>query len=104
MVQLNQLNSTFKFNTTGIFTGANTTKNSTERDRYSAVLGMRNGGQENAPYDPCHHQVRDAIANINLFAYALEYLGRLNNLEKWLYPQGRTKHIGSTNLNQIYGY
>ena len=95
----------------GINTGAGTSKSDVERDQYSAVLGTGNAGVANAPYDPCYHQKCDRIANINPFAYekvvkaaayALEYLGRLNDLEKWLYPQGRNNNIRSIYRNQIY--
>lgn len=97
----------------GVNTGAGTIKSSVERDQYSSILGTGNGGLANAPYDPCYHQVCDKITNINRFAYenvvkaaayALEYLGRLNDLEKWLYPQGRAKNLRSINRNQIDNY
>ncbi|CAF3881119.1 unnamed protein product, partial [Rotaria sp. Silwood1] len=64
-----------------------------------------------AAYDPCYHQQCDRIRNINPFAYekvvksaahAIEYLGRLNDLEKWLYPQGRPKNFELVNRYQLY--
>ena len=40
----------------GVNTGAGTRKSASERDQYSDVLGVGNGGIANAPYDPCYHQ------------------------------------------------
>ena len=94
-----------------VHTGVSDPKPADERDRYSAMLGIGNGGIANAGYDPCYHRQCDRITNINPFAfekvvqsvaYALEYLGRLNDLEKWLYPQGRSKNFAVLNKNQLY--
>ncbi|CAF3037092.1 unnamed protein product, partial [Rotaria sp. Silwood2] len=82
----------------GINTEAGGIKSATERDQNAAMLGIASGGIANAAYDSCYHQQCDRITNINPFAYekvvkaaayALQYTGRLNDLEKWLYPQGR---------------
>ncbi|CAF4037872.1 unnamed protein product [Rotaria sordida] len=95
----------------GVNTGAGGIKSPHERDQYSAMLGTGNGGIANAAYDPCYHQQCDRIRNINPFAYekvvksaayAIEYMGRLNNLEKWLYPEGRPKQLEPFNRNQLY--
>ena len=97
----------------GVNTGAGGIKPASERDQYAAVLGIGNGGIANAAYDPCYHQQCDRITNINPFAYekvvkaaayAIEYLGRLNDLEKWLYPQGRSKNFALLNRNQLYDF
>ncbi|CAF1164052.1 unnamed protein product [Rotaria sp. Silwood1] len=97
----------------GINTGTDEIKPSTERDQYAALLGTGNGGIANAAYDPCYHQQCDRIRNINPFAfeknvkaaaYAIEYLGRLNNLERWLYPNGRIKNFKSFNRNQLNNF
>lgn len=83
----------------GVNTGAGGIKSSAERDQYAAMLGTGNGGIANAAFDPCYHQQCDRIRNINPFAYenvvkaaayAIEYMGRLNDLEAWLYPAGRS--------------
>ncbi|UJR20277.1 hypothetical protein I4U23_023408 [Adineta vaga] len=97
----------------GVNTGAGGIKPASERDQYTAVLGTGNGGIANAAYDPCYHQQCDRITNINPFAYekvvksaayALEYMGRLNDLEKWLYPNGRQTHIPLLNRDQLYDF
>lgn len=97
----------------GVNTGAGTIKSSAERDRYAAVLGTGNGGIANAAFDPCYHKNCDTIENINPFAYenvvksaahVIEYLGRLNNLEEWLYPQGRSNNFKLLNNNQLYDF
>ena len=94
-------------------TGTSDLKSADERDRYSTMLGIGNGGIANAGYDPCYHRQCDRITNINLFAfekvsksvaYAIEYLGRLNDLEKWLYPQGRSTNFAVLNKNQLYNF
>jgi hypothetical protein len=95
----------------GVNTGAGGIKSVSERDQYAAVLGIGNGGIANAAYDTCYHQKCDRIENVNpsayetvvkAAAYAIEYVGRLNNLEKWLYPQGRVKNVRLFNKNQRY--
>ncbi|CAF1490681.1 unnamed protein product, partial [Rotaria sp. Silwood1] len=95
----------------GVNTGAGGIKSANERDQYATVLGTGNGGIANAAYDPCYHQQCDRIRNINPFAYekvvksaahAIEYLGRLNDLEKWLYPQGRPKNFELVNRYQLF--
>ncbi|CAF2979880.1 unnamed protein product [Rotaria sp. Silwood2] len=97
----------------GVNTGAGGIKSAAERDLYSAVLGTGNGGIANAAFDPCYHQQCDRIRNINPFAYekvvkaaahAIEYLGRLNDLEKWLYPQRRPKNFELLNRYQSYNF
>ncbi|CAF3696943.1 unnamed protein product [Adineta steineri] len=97
----------------GVNTGAGGSKPASERDQYAAVLGIGNGGIANAAYDPCYHQQCDRINNINPFAYekvvkaaayAIEYFGRLNDLEKWLYPQGRMKNYENFNRDRIYDF
>ena len=95
----------------GVNTGAGGIKSPSERDRYVAKLGAGNGGIANAAYDSCYHQQCDTITNANVFAYekavkaaayALEYTGRLNDLEKWLYPEGRAKHLEWLQKIRIY--
>jgi aminopeptidase Y len=95
----------------GVNTGAGGIKSVSERDQYVALLGKGNGGIANAPYDSCYHQQCDRIENVNpvayekvvkATAYAIEYLARLNDLEKWLYPQGRPKNVKLLNGNQLY--
>ncbi len=95
----------------GVNTGAGGIKSVSERDQYVAVLGTGNGGIANAAYDSCYHQQCDRIENVNPFAYekvvkaaafAIEHVGRLNDLEKWVYPQGRAKNIELLNRNQLY--
>ncbi|CAF1627314.1 unnamed protein product, partial [Adineta ricciae] len=85
----------------GVNTGANGIKTSIERDDYTKVLGIGNAGLANVAYDSCYHQQCDRITNVNPFAYekvvqaaayAIEYMGQLNDLEQWLYPQGRVKN------------
>ena len=95
----------------GVNTGAGGIKSDTERDRYSTMLGTGNAGVPNAAFDPCYHQKCDRIRNLNPFAYekvvkaaahALEYVARLNDLEKWLYPQGRSQSVGLINRNELF--
>jgi Zn-dependent M28 family amino/carboxypeptidase len=95
----------------GVNTGTGGIKPAIERDQYAAVLGTGNGGIANAAYDPCYHQQCDRISNVNPFAYetivkaaafAIEYMGRLNDLEKWLYPQGRAKNVELLDRNHLY--
>jgi Zn-dependent M28 family amino/carboxypeptidase len=95
----------------GVNTGAGGIKSVSERDQYVALMGTGNGGIANAAYDSCYHQQCDRITNANPFAYekvvkaaayAIEYVGRLNDLEQWLYPQGRAKNVKPPNRNQLY--
>ncbi|CAF3316190.1 unnamed protein product [Rotaria socialis] len=95
----------------GVNTGAGGIKTAAERDQYAAILGTGNGGIANAAFDTCYHQQCDRITNINPFAYekvvkaaayAIEYMGRLNDLEKWLYPQGRPKRLERISRSQLY--
>ncbi len=95
----------------GVNTGAGGIKSAGERDQYAALMGIGNSGAANVAYDSCYHQQCDRITNANPFAYeivvkaaayALEYMGRLNDLEKWLYPQGRANNNGLLNRNQQY--
>lgn len=94
----------------GVNTGAGGIKSANERDKYATMLGTGNGGLANVPYDSCYHQQCDRINNVNPFAYekvvkaaayAIEYTGRLNDLEKWLYPQGRSKEFKPMKTNQF---
>lgn len=94
----------------GVNTGAGGIKSSAERDRYSAILGIGKGGLANAAFDPCYHQQCDRLQNINPFAYenvvkaaahAIEYMGRLNDLEKWLYPEGRSIRLEPMSRYQL---
>jgi len=82
----------------GLFSGADEIKTQEQRDRYDRILGQGMGGIVGAILDPCYHQACDSIQNINQFAYeklvqaaayVLEYLARQNDLETWLYPEGR---------------
>ena len=82
----------------GLFTGGDGTKTKYERDYYDKMLGPGLGGIAGITHDPCYHQACDSIENINVFAlekmsqaaaYMLEFLGRQENLETWLYPNGR---------------
>ncbi|CAF1083376.1 unnamed protein product [Didymodactylos carnosus] len=82
----------------GLFSGAEGIKSKSERDYYDQVLGSSPGGIVATAYDPCYHLDCDTVQNINQFAlqrmtqaaaYVLEFLGRLDNLEDWLYPDGR---------------
>jgi Zn-dependent M28 family amino/carboxypeptidase len=95
----------------GVNTGAGGIKSVSERDQYAAVLGIGNGGIANAAYDTCYHQQCDRIENVNpsayetvvkAAAYGIEYVGRLNDLEQWLYPQGRPKNVKLLKTNQLY--
>ncbi|CAF1155250.1 unnamed protein product [Adineta steineri] len=79
----------------GVTSGSNAIKTQEQRDRYDRMLGQGLGGIVGAMRDPCYHQACDTIQNINIFAYekilkaaayALEYLGRQNDLKTWLYP------------------
>jgi Zn-dependent M28 family amino/carboxypeptidase len=96
-----------------VHTGTGGIKSANMRDQYSALLGTGNGGLANAAYDPCYHQQCDRITNINPFAYekvvkavayAIEYFGRLNDLEKWLYPQGRLTNFELLDENKLYDF
>ncbi|CAF1508749.1 unnamed protein product, partial [Didymodactylos carnosus] len=64
----------------------------------AGVVASGLGGMAETAYDPCYHLDCDTVQNINQFAlqrmtqaaaYVLEFLGRLDNLEVWLYPDGR---------------
>jgi hypothetical protein len=75
------------------------------------MLGIGNGGIVNAAHDSCYHHQCDRVTNVNPFAYeklvkaaayALEYMGRLNDLEKWLYPLGRATNPELLNKHQLY--
>ncbi|CAF1107460.1 unnamed protein product [Adineta ricciae] len=82
----------------GLFSGAEDVKSVEQRNRYDAVLGQGLGGIPDIKEDPCYHKACDSIENINVFgyekmvqaaAYALEYLGRKEDLRSWLYPGKR---------------
>jgi Zn-dependent M28 family amino/carboxypeptidase len=95
----------------GVNTGAGGIKSASERDQYAALLGIGNAGIANAAYDTCYHQQCDRIENVNLFAYekvvkaaayAIEYVGRLNDLQTWLYPKGRANNVELLNKDRLY--
>ncbi|CAF3227333.1 unnamed protein product [Rotaria socialis] len=82
----------------GLFSGADETKTPEQRARYEEKLGLGQGGLAGAILDPCYHKACDTTDNINQLgyekmvqaaAYMLEYLGRLDDLPTWLYPNGR---------------
>ncbi|CAF1384290.1 unnamed protein product [Rotaria sordida] len=82
----------------GLFSGAAGLKSLDERDYYDKMLGQGLGGFAGTIHDPCYHQACDSIQNINVFAYekmvqaaayVLEYLARQDDLQRWLYPEGR---------------
>ncbi|CAF1242153.1 unnamed protein product [Didymodactylos carnosus] len=86
----------------GLFSGAEDRKSKIERDYYDRVLGSTLGGIAETAYDSCYHLSCDTVQNINQFAlqrmtqaaaYVLEYLGRLDNLQDWLYPKGRPETV-----------
>ena len=79
----------------GLFSGADDIKTQEQRDRYDETLGQGLGGISDTVQDPCYHKACDSIQNVNVFgyekmvkaaAYALEYLGRQDDLKGWLYP------------------
>ncbi|CAF0725905.1 unnamed protein product [Adineta steineri] len=79
----------------GLFSGADDAKTVEQRNRYNHILGQSMGGIPDIPEDPCYHKACDSIENINIFvyeqmikaaAYALEFLGRQEDLRTWLYP------------------
>ena len=82
----------------GLFSGGDEEKSRFERDYYDRMLGSGLGGIAGINHDPCYHTACDSIANINVFAlekmtqaaaHALEYVALKENLEEWLYPEGR---------------
>jgi Zn-dependent M28 family amino/carboxypeptidase len=82
----------------GLFSGGDGTKTKEERDYYDRMLGSGMGGISGITHDPCYHQACDSIENINVFAvekmiqaaaHMLEFLARQDDLEAWLYPNGR---------------
>jgi Zn-dependent M28 family amino/carboxypeptidase len=84
----------------GLFSGADETKTAEQRSRYEHQLGQGRGGLAGAILDPCYHRACDTVDNIDQFgyekmvqaaAYILEYLGRINDLQAWLYPVGRAQ-------------
>ncbi|CAF2045669.1 unnamed protein product [Rotaria magnacalcarata] len=84
----------------GLFSGADDMKTQKQRDRYDKMLGQGLGGISGITHDPCYHRACDSIQNINLFgyekmvqaaAYALEFLGRQDDLKAWLYPARSTR-------------
>ena len=96
----------------GLFSGADGKKTQEQRDYYDEKLGQGMGGIVNAIYDPCYHELCDSIQNINVYgyekmiegaAYMLEYLARKNDLQSWLYPNGRSIQI-KRNYNSINEY
>lgn len=96
----------------GVMSGYDGRKSQEERDYYDRILGQGKGGIAGAIHDPCYHQACDSIQNINQFgyeklvkaaAYALESLGRNDNLTEWLYPQGRMKNSNDrSSLRKYY--
>ena len=91
----------------GLFSGADDTKSQEQRDRYDQLLGQGLGGISGIDTDPCYHLACDSIQNINVFAYekmvraaayVLEFLGQLEDLKMWLYPNGTVNELnGETN-------
>ena len=88
----------------GLFSGADSVKTMEQRNRYDAALGQGLGGIADILQDPCYHKACDSVENINVFgyekmvqaaAYALEYLGRAEDLRGWLYP--------STEISRLNG-
>ena len=86
----------------GLFSGADDTKTKEQRDRYDQILGQGLGGIPEIIHDPCYHKACDSIQNINVqgyekmiqaAAYALEFLGKQENLEGWLYPNSRSHRL-----------
>jgi len=82
----------------GLFSGADERKTEEQRDRYNRILGIGRGGTAGIIQDPCYHKLCDSTQNIDMFgyekmvqaaAYMLEYLGRMNDLKTWLYPNGQ---------------
>ncbi|CAF1594098.1 unnamed protein product, partial [Didymodactylos carnosus] len=94
----------------GLSAGVDLTKTKEQRDRYYRLLNEE-GGMANVVYDPCYHQQCDTIENINpviyeilvkAAAYMIEYLGQLNDLKTWLYPNGQTtRSLPSLNINDV---
>ncbi len=81
----------------GLFSGADNVKSQAQRDRYDQILGQGIGIVSGIITDPCYHRACDTVDNINQFAYekmvqaaayALEFLGREDDLKTWLYPNG----------------
>jgi hypothetical protein len=83
----------------GLFSGAETIKSFEQRNAYLKLLSDKSlAGVFGAAYDPCYHLACDNVENINRFAFermtqaaahVLEFLGQKNDLEVWLYPDGR---------------
>lgn len=82
----------------GVATGSDAVKTAEQREKYRQSLGENNAGFAGAILDPCYHLACDTIANIHQYgyekliqtaAYGLEYLGQHQDLEQWLYPNGR---------------
>ena len=99
----------------GLFSGADEAKRQEQRDRYDQMLGQGMGGIPGIVTDPCYHKACDSIQNINVFAYekmvraaayALEFLGRQEDLMKWLYPTPRTPRSSESrkNYNSVNEY
>ena len=88
----------------GLFSGADDTKTLEQRDRYDQILGQGLGGVSGILQDPCYHKACDSIQNINVFgyekmvqaaAYALEFLGRQEDLKGWLYPSTKLQRLNT---------
>ena len=88
----------------GLFSGADEAKTQEQRDRYDQMLGQGLGGISDIVTDPCYHKACDSIQNINVFAYekmvraaahTLEYLGKQDDLMKWLYPSSRAPRLNT---------
>ncbi|CAF1108808.1 unnamed protein product [Adineta ricciae] len=94
----------------GLFSGASGVKSVEQRNRYDAILGQGLGGIPDITEDPCYHKACDSIENINIFAYekmvqaaayALENLGRKEDLRSWLYPTLEIRDLGNRNRSQL---
>ncbi|CAF4156226.1 unnamed protein product [Rotaria sordida] len=95
----------------GLFSGADDMKSLDERNYYDKMLGQGLGGIAGAIHDPCYHRACDSIQNINVFAfekmvqaaaYVLEYLARQDDLQKWLYPEGRSLGVKNQQSQRKY--
>lgn len=96
----------------GLYSGGDDTKSQDERDYYAQMLGTSLGGLAGIVHDPCYHQACDSIENINVFAlekmtraaaHMLEYLARQDDLNAWLYPNGRVSFSKNSIFKTKFG-